>query len=340
MATILIEKVALATRSFEELRTIPESEWTEGCAIIIAQCAIRGDVNPMQFIPVKLRTPKVWLAAFAAHPELYYEDVVTNNVASYDFYLKACARNPFINLQYIPDEMRTSELYLTAIRGIIKTENWGELEGFLEQVPAEYQTEEIVELMVLDTASYASNLEFVAKQTTTLCKTVLVDYPQNLWMVREQTPKLCVFAINSALSHYLGSTKRFPETIRSIHSRDEDFYISILEQLSWKDAEDFLRYSHVQTRALCLMAFDLDQDCAGVIRSAVTRRWLTRTIVARDTLPLLGVGLSTLLLTEIFDILQEIHFPMKTCRYAERKLSPTQLWDLLLVCCKRIASLH
>jgi len=315
--------------SFDFLRPIPESEWTEADAIVVARSDQRGDELPMQLIPAKLKTRQVWLSAFVKNPQ-WYESDIPDDIATYDFYLEACLQKPSLH-KYVPTELYTTQLALTCIQKIKYDghRHMIDLDGFLKFVPAECQTSEMIERL---TTYQQSNFEYVANQSVELCKAVLAKQPHVISEIREQTPELCVFAIESAMNK---STRYdvYSGVIRAIRTQDERFYIHVLERLGRKCAFEFLRYSPVQTKAICLAAYDLDNVCVNVIRSLDIRRWLMRTVIARKALPLLKVGLSASLLTEVYGPLQEVFFPVERC-FSERKLSPLHLWNLL-VCVKR-----
>jgi len=309
--------------NFDQLPRLA-SEWTLADALIFARFSARDGVTPMERIPVELQTSQVWAVAFARHPELYH-NTIPSDIATYDFYLRACDTHfRTSNLEFIPDEMRTPQLYLTCARSLEKRRGLDGRCNFLALVPARCQSSELVNLVIKEDPE---NLEFVANQTIELCETVLTEDPHYIWMIRDQTPELCKFAITKAIE--TNKNYYFRQTIQSIRLQHEPFYISVLKSLDWEFAEDFLRYSNVQTRAVCMVAYDLDDDCIGVIRSPEIRRWLMRVVITRNVLPMLGVGLSTALLTEIYDPLQDYLFPMDASRYTEVKLSPILLWNLL-----------
>jgi len=163
-STINRQLLARASMKTDLLRTIPESEWTMELVMIIARwgrCA-GAKLSPLQYVPIRLQTPQVWLVAFSRNPETY-GSIIPDNIKTYDFYLQA---------------------------------------------------------------------------------------------------------------------------------------------------------------------YDLDRKSISVIRSTEIRRWLMRTVISRNALSLLEVGLSTALLTEIYDSLQQYLFPVKAC-CEERRLSPAPLWKIL-----------
>lgn len=310
------------------LRTIPESKWNEDDAMSVVQHGTFCDIS--RCVPTKLQTSRVWLAAFTEHPQLYQNDI-PDKIATYDFYLEACRQKPLIH-QCVPIKWRTTQLYTICMQGLMSDYRLrSELQKFLRFVPAECQTPELVEQII---TKEPSNLEFVANQTTEMCMMALKKHPPYLWMIREQTPNVCMYALRCALTDDLINMRMrleaiFPETIRSIRVQDDDFCIMALKQLHWRAASDFLKHIREQTRSVCAVAYNIDRNCIDAIRSANTRRWIMRNVIARRiALPLLEVGLSVSLQVEIYEPLHEFLFPVKTC-FAERKLSSVQLWELL-----------
>lgn len=324
---------------------LEEWEWSEEITLrLIYQLA---DVDDWEYynilfhaIPERCRTYNVWRQLCVDNPEQYLE-WVPSDVATQEFYEDVVSGN-VAALCGIPRQFRTTKLCNTAINHSKFSEESG-----LRHVPHESQTEE----MILEAINVygASELSMAAFQTHDICYNAITNDATSIMWVIEQTFDVCELAINVAVEEgddenvlheviasirnhtpevCISVLKRRPLALEYLRNQQKEVCLAAIRFAAPPDVPVVMGQIRDQLLEVCIAAYRKSQESYYAIREPTMRRRVVRLVLATDALiPLHGVGLSTSLLTEVCEGLQNDKFPPMMWA-STQLLAPTQLWAL------------
>lgn len=176
------------------------------------------DINPecFKYIPDKYKTKD--LSLYAIDRDVSLIPYCFKEVLDEDFYKHIVKNSSFSNLSFIPENLRTYEVCLLCVKN--KIDN-------LKIVPREFLTEEMCDLVFMDTATNVKNWKDIVSLVPEIflnrerCLKIIKNNVNNISLIplKMRTKELCIVVV-SRNSHLINSVPK--------EFLDEDFYMEAL----------------------------------------------------------------------------------------------------------------
>ncbi|MFA7286867.1 MAG: hypothetical protein WC052_04390 [Patescibacteria group bacterium] len=330
------------------LATIGDETWTLEMVLAVVSYNPPGlpaylKKRIMTYIPIRFHSRGIWLTAICKIDDLC--DMLPKEFHNQRFYDEAVRITPRL-FQSIPLCYRSPQL--TSI-SFIAADNF-QKRRYLQHVPPESQTDELVKLALV---ASAQNVRFIERPSLQQCYDAIERDPRELRNIGDQSDQICRLAIDSAndvadpmiLCDVLFMIRRqtdeiclyaigcLPQAMEFVHEQREGLCLAAFAQLDQTsgdmtgDAGRLLWSVRNQTFDICMVAYSKSPPVFFEIRDPTMRDRVARAVLSRAIIALRGANLSTLLLTEVCEAATPVLFPAPI--YCGRTvLTLAQLWRL------------
>ncbi|MFA7286884.1 MAG: hypothetical protein WC052_04475 [Patescibacteria group bacterium] len=352
------------------LKTVPDCDWTEEIVLDVIPLLVEAYYDVLfDHIPERCKTYKVWCRISAIYRKILEHSRVPTEIATQSFYEDVMRQNCMV-LSVIPRRYRTTNLCMIAANNDdLKSSDYFS-GSVLEHVPHESQTEEMILSVIGKHGGF--ELQYAAFQTPAICIAAVETEPimiaividqtfavceaairaaenlqEVLISIRNQTPELCIMAINSVGNGYthdelrdivfairnhtlevcISIVRYRPHMLAFLQNHHQEICLEVIDRIHPSEVTHILIDIRERTLAVCIAAYKKDQNSFQAIRDPGMRRQVVRQVLSNMLISLRGANLSTSLLTEVCECMLDKNWPSMMWMNPQI-LSPTQLWAL------------